>query len=79
MSASKPLPLCEVSSKTPCFVGPYAPTLNLVQDPDCDHAVYILRCWQQITGGSFCYYVGRVPRSRLAVRMKEHVAEHWDC
>ena len=37
-----------------------------------EEVVYLLRCAPQITGGPFTWYVGRVPRCRLARRMKEH-------
>ena len=72
MSSSRPLPLCEVNARTPCFVGPFAPKLALETNPTCSDLVYILRCAPQITGGPFTWYTGRCSRKRLGARMREH-------
>jgi hypothetical protein len=73
--APQPLPLSEVNCKTSYFAGPNAPTLHLnEEDPAVDSVAYLLRCSPQIIGGPFTWYVGRVPRYQLAVRMKQHLA-----
>ena len=75
MAVSKALSLADVNCKTPCFVGPLAFSLNLGEgDVEAKEVVYLLRCAPQITGGPFTWYVGRVPRFKLAYRMKKHMA-----
>ena len=65
--------LGDVHRKMPCFVDPKAPVLNLGGDAD-DDVAYLLQCGPQILGGSFTWYVGRVPRCNLVVRMRKHMA-----
>ena len=72
--AGTPLPLHELTSRTPFFTGPNAPSLNLGETGVFEYVVYVLRCKPQILGGPFTWYVGRVPRLKLAVRMKQHMA-----
>ena len=72
MVLSPALPLADVNVKTPCFVGPLAPTLYLLGDPDVEDVVYLLRCKCQIVGGGYTWYIGRCPRCKLAVRMRQH-------
>ena len=75
MVKGKPILLKDVDKDTPYFVGPYAPTLHLDEDnEEIEHAVYLLRCKPQITGGAFTWYVGLAPVCKLAVRMKQHLA-----
>ena len=66
--------LNDLSCKTPCFVGPYAPNLRLQENDDSYDVVYVLRCTAQILGGPFTWYVGRCPRNKLALRMRMHSA-----
>ena len=77
MSAStyKPLPLSDVTCKTACFVSGYAPDLHMpLDDPHADSVVYLLRCAPQMLSAPFTWYVGRAKRSKLATRMKKHLA-----
>jgi len=74
MASNTPLRLEQISSKTPCFTGPNAAILNLSGGGEFDDVVYLLRCKPQISGGAFTWYVGRSPRCKLALRMKQHFA-----
>jgi hypothetical protein len=73
--SSAPIPLDAVRRDTPYFVGPNAPKLYLREDDEeVDSVAYLLRCKPLVTGGSFTWYVGRVPLCELVRRMKKHVA-----
>ena len=74
-SIHKPLPLSDVTCKTACFVSGYAPDLHMpLDDPHADSVVYLLRCAPQMLSAPFTSYVGRAKRSKLATRMKKHLA-----
>jgi predicted GIY-YIG superfamily endonuclease len=73
--APKALLLDEVNCKTPCFIGSFAPHLHLEEAPDCEgDVVYILHCAPQIVGGPFTWYVGRCPRKKLSIRIRQHIS-----
>ena len=65
LMTGKPLPLDEVTVKTPFFRGPSAPSLSLDEAGFVESVVYVLRCRPQIVGGPFTWYVGRAPRCKL--------------
>ena len=71
---AQPLPLDQVTVKTPFFRGLNAPSLDLDESGFVESVVYVLRCKPQIVGGPFTWYVGRAPRCKLSVRMRQHLA-----